>query len=214
MPRTKLPTCDPDLKAPPELVCAVQQADVKATRALLEKDPHLVWADHLIHWDCRVPGYQGHGGSIPAEEAKQDQRVEIIRIFLAHGADPSMRNKRKVTPLHMSSRFGLRDVAEALLEGGADPNATDEVRETPLYRAVNLGYADVTKVLLEHRADPNVDNRKGHTTLHRAVIRGKVAIVPLLLEHGAAVKAEDREGKTPIDYARNKEIRAFLEGAD
>ena len=156
MPRQKLPFCDPDLQAPLELVQAVQQADVGTVRTLLAKDPGLVWADHLIHWGCRVPGYQGHGGVIAPEDAKSAERAAIIQIFLGHGADPSMRNKRKVTSLHMSSRFGLADVARALLEGGADPNATDQVRETPLYHAVNLGYLDVAKVLLAHGADPTI----------------------------------------------------------
>lgn len=210
MPRVKLPTCDPNLKAPAELIQAVKQANIDKIQRILDKDPHLVWADHLFLWACRVPGYQGHGGQIAEEDAKDGKRAEIVRLFVALGAHPSMRNNRKVSPLHMAARFNLKAVAKALLESGADPNAVDEVRETPLFRAVNLGYAEVAELLLNGDADPNAANRKGYTPLHRAVMRGKVHLVPLLVENGANIHALDRESRMPIERARNRAIIDYL----
>ena len=46
----------------------------------------------------------------------EKSRAEIVRLFVEHGAHPSARNNRKVSPLHMASRFGLKTVAKALLD--------------------------------------------------------------------------------------------------
>ncbi|MBT3269713.1 ankyrin repeat domain-containing protein [Candidatus Poribacteria bacterium] len=186
MPRAKLPYCDPDLMAPPELRRAVAAADVATVTRLLDDRPELVWADRLFLAVCRVPGYDGHGGEISREDAKEDARVDIAREFLRHGAHPSMRAKRKVTPLHGCARFDLPKVAELLLEAGGDPNATNVVRETPLYRAVNLGYHAVAEALLRHGGDPDIRNSKGQTPVDRAARHKRAELLSLLMAHSRA----------------------------
>ena len=184
MPRPKLCYCRTDRKAPPALARTVQEEDVQKVAEWFEKDSDLVWADHLFLSACRVSGYDGHGGTIDTNDVNEEQRADTVRLFLKHGAHPEMRNKRKVSPLHMTSRFGLPVVAKALLDGGANPNVKDEVRDTPLCRAVNLGYPPNAEVLLKAGADPNVTNRKGQTPLHRAAVRGKKDLAPLLFKRG------------------------------
>jgi len=75
----------------------VQRADVSTVRIMLAENSALVWADHLIHWECRVPGYHGHGGAIAQGDAKSEERIAIIRIFLEHGADPSTKRTPRYT---------------------------------------------------------------------------------------------------------------------
>jgi hypothetical protein len=184
--RIKLPYCNPDLKTPPELGRAVAMADVDTVERLLSAEPGLVWADHLFLGACRPPGYDGHGGEVRREDAKEDARVLIVREFMRHGADPSMRTKRKVTPLHGCARFDLPKVAEALLEGGADPNATNVVRETPLYRAANLGYHAVAEVLLRYGADPDIRNSKQQNAVDRAAFHKRPDLLSMLMAHSRA----------------------------
>jgi ankyrin repeat protein len=191
---------------------AVQEADVETVREWFSKEPSLVWADHLFLAACRVPGYEGHGGMIDPDDAKEELRADIVRLFLQHGAHPEMRNRRKVSPLHMACRFNLPAAVQALLEGGANPNITDEAQQTPLYRAVNLGYPEPAELLLKAGADPNAVERKGQTALHRVAVRGKKDLVLLLLKHGADPDIKDRKGLTPSAYARNKEILKYLTG--
>ena len=207
----KLKYCRSDLKPPEALLQAVSVPDLITVERFVLNDPGLVWADHLFLAACRVPGYDGHGGDIPASEKAESDRCKVVSVLVKHGADPSMRNKRKVSPLHMSCRFGLGKLAAHLIELGAEVDARDEVKETPLYRAVNLGYEACVKVLLSAGADPNVQNRKGLSPLHRAVARGKVTVVPLLLDAGADPELLDRSGKVPATYSRNQTISAFLE---
>ena len=183
MPRPKLPYCDPDLKTPRDLGQAVGAADVATVKRLLDERPELVWADRLFLGVCRVPGYDGHRGEISREDAREDARVEIARAFLRHGAHPSMRAKRKVTPLHGCARFDLPKVAEVLLEAGGDPNATNVVRETPLYRAANLGDHAVAEALLRHGGDPDIPNSKGQTPIDRAARHKRAELLSMLMAH-------------------------------
>lgn len=208
--RQKLVWCRTDLRVPSELIEAVRFPNIDAVDRILEKTPDLAWAENILALACRVPGYEGHGGEIPEKDKRQLDRIKVVRTFLKYGADPNLRNKRKVTPLHMSCRFDLPRVVKFLLQRGAEPNAYDEVRETPLYRAVNLGYAACVETLLKYGADLNFQNRKGQTVLHRAVMRGKKLIVPLLLDAGADVSVKDKSGKVPLDHARNNLIKQML----
>lgn len=209
----KLKYCHSDLKPPKALLEAVKVPDPIVVAQFVSRNPDLVWADHLFLAACRVPGYHGHGGSIPNSEKAETDRCKVVSLLVEYGADSTMRNKRKVSPLHMSCRFGLDKLAAHLIRLGADVDAQDEVKETPLYRAVNLGYKACVKVLLAADADPNAQNRKGHSPLHRAVARGKLTIVPLLLDAGAHPGLLDRSGKSPADYSRNQTISALLEEA-
>lgn len=177
----------------------------------MKKDPVYAWAENLLASACRVPGFEGHGGQIPECSKQEDLRIEIVNVFLRCGVNPNVRNRRKVTPLHMSCRFDLPRVAAFLISNGADVNAYDEVRETPLFRAVNLGYEECVKVLLTSDIDLGFQNRKGYTVIHRAAQRGKRHILPLLLDAGAPANISDRVGKIPIDYARNAEIKQRLD---
>ncbi|MCO4747424.1 MAG: ankyrin repeat domain-containing protein [Proteobacteria bacterium] len=206
--------CRTDVHPPPAFTQAVLAVDPERVEALLtEGEREWVWTDHLFLRACRPVGFEGHGGSIPDEAKKQAGRCAIVRSFVAHGADPSMCNRRKVTPLHMACRFDLPEVVETLIDLGARIDAYDASRETPIYRAINLGYIDCLRVLLSAGTDLAFQNRKGLTPLHRAVMRGKKHMVPLLLEAGADPQVADCEGKQPVDYCRNKGIRAALDEA-
>ena len=50
-------------------------------------------------------------------------RADVVRLLLAHGADPDLREGGGLTPLHRAVFRGFYDVAVLLLNGGADVNA-------------------------------------------------------------------------------------------
>ena len=199
-----------DLTPPDGLVGAVRHPQPALVRRYLADNAAWAQADHLLIAACRVPGHEGHGGAIAAADKREADRVAVVELLVAHGAPPTLRNNRKVTPLHMACRFDLPGVAERLLRLGAEANAYDAARETPLFRAVNLGYAACVQALLAGGADVNFQNRRGETPLHRAVMRGKRRIVPLLLAAGADPRIADRAGKPPPAYARSAAIRTAL----
>lgn len=201
------------LNPPPALVDAVRRGNPELVARHLCENAEWASADHLLLLACRVPGYEGHGGQIAPADKREAERAAIVALFVRAGASPTLRNNRKVTPLHMACRFDLPVVAKRLLELGAEANAYDEARETPLFRAVNLGYPNCVEALLAAGADADFANRRGETPLHRAARRGKRHLVPLLLAAGANPRAVDRAGKTPLECARNPHIRAALQTA-
>ncbi|KDR22529.1 Oxysterol-binding protein-related protein 1 [Zootermopsis nevadensis] len=67
------------------------------------------------------------------------------------------------TPLHLSTYFGHRDVAEELLAYGADINAVNDAGDTSLHKAAFIGREDLVLLLLQHNADVNVVNGEGQT---------------------------------------------------
>ena len=213
MPRQKLYYSRSGLQPPDTLVDAARRGNPATVARCLAENPAWAWADHLLLLTCRVPVYEGHGGTIAESDKRQRERAEIARLFVEAGAPPTLCNNRKVTPLHMACRFDLPLVARELLALGATADAYDVARETPLFRAVNLGYAECVRVLLDAGADPNFANRRGETLLHRAAQRGKRLLVPMLLAAGARPEAVDRSGNAPLHYARNKTIRLALEAA-
>ncbi len=202
--RQKLVWGRTDIRVPREFVHAVRYPDPEKVADYLKADSSLAQAENLLALACRVPEVEGHGGHIPEDSKQQSDRIKVVTLFLTHGCDPNIRNRRKVTPLHACCRFDLPLVAEILLQNKADPNAYDEVRETPLYRAVNLGYVECVKVLLKFKVDLDFQNRKGSTVLHRAVMRGKRDVVPILIDGGARLDIRDRQGKLPLEYARGQ----------
>jgi ankyrin repeat protein len=62
----------------------------------------------------------------PLHTAVQGDQVEIVRMLLAAGADPNVRDVDEWTPLMYVQSIR---VAEALLEAGADPTCRDTIRQ-------------------------------------------------------------------------------------
>lgn len=104
-------------------------------------------------------------------------RADVVRLLLAHGADPDLREGGGLTPLHRAVFRGFYDVAVLLLNGGADVNA----------RSTKHGTADY---LLSDR-----------TPLIQAAVNGQVDVVRLLLRRGAALDARDCNGRSAEDAA-------------
>jgi ankyrin repeat protein len=56
-----------------------------------------------------------------------------VKLLLEHGADPNIKNKDGITPLHWAVfKSGVHvEVVKLLLEHGADPNIQNKKGRTP-----------------------------------------------------------------------------------
>jgi uncharacterized protein len=133
-------------------------------------------------------------GATPFLRAAQSGDVTLMKLLLAHGADPKIFTAHNVTPLAVASGIGW-------VEG-----VTFEWSDAESLEAV--------KMCLALGIDPNVADDEQRTALHGAAHKGKTAVIRLLVEHGANLNAHDAGsrdsvnggllGKTwvPLDWAR------------
>jgi hypothetical protein len=104
-------------------------------------------------------------GATPFFRAAFGGDVEVMKLLLAHGADPNIATKDHTTPLmalagvgytlaidhHRSHREDL-EALRLLLELGADVNAANDQGMTPLMGAAHRGANEEIRVLVEHGA--------------------------------------------------------------
>jgi uncharacterized protein len=131
----------------------------------------------------RWPGARYHVdliGATPFLLAAKAADLELMRLLLAHGADPVLGSKNHTTPLMAAA-------------GLAYCCAQDRASESDVLEAVTL--------LVELGADVNAVNDWNETAMHGAAYRGANTVVQFLLKKGAKIDVKDNQGRTPLTIA-------------
>jgi ankyrin len=105
--------------------------------------------EHDAHPAARTKGSRW----TPLHAAVERGNIEILRILIEHGEDPTAAAGNGWTPLHVASSCGNVEVARFLIEHGADPTAQADDGRTPLVVATEVGNVEVIRILVEHRTD-------------------------------------------------------------
>ncbi|HLH41668.1 MAG TPA: ankyrin repeat domain-containing protein [Bryobacteraceae bacterium] len=125
--------------------------------------------------------------------ASQSGDIELMKLLLAHGADPKIDTVLHVTALQVAAGIGW-------VEG-----ITYEWSPQATYEAC--------KMLIDLGLDVNAQADTGRTALHGAAHKGRTDVIQLLVDHGAKLDVRDygntdnRGGKLaihtwqPVDYA-------------
>lgn len=152
-------------------------------------------------------------------------RLTLLKLLLAKGADANARDEKGWTALHhavVNHRIKynpMLDVVTVLLTK-IDVNAQDKEGKTPLHYAASYNNLASAQLLLANGAQVNAQGNDGGTPLHDAVSMmvnidgntGKVTVEPrtpmitLLVSKGADVNAKDKAGCTPIFNAETREV--------
>ena len=92
-------------------------------------------------------------------------RVDILRLLIANGANLEFQNMKKETILHQAVLDNNEAVVRVLLYAGMDPNIQDINGDTPLHdTVVNMSpHPKIINLLLKHDADPTIRNKEGDT---------------------------------------------------
>ncbi len=130
----------------------------------------------------------------------EPERVELVRLLLELGADPSTPGAKEPA-LSLATRHGRADAVRVLLEAGADIDAVDESRTTALMHAI--GHTDLTiaALLLEAGANPNAADQGTRTVAMHAALRNNPDALKLLAQHGANLNVQDVGGQTALILA-------------
>ena len=136
--------------------------------------------------------------------AASDERIEIAKLLLENGADPSKAPRLLDDGSEISTlfkRYGIppKDI-NALGTGGWPPLVY-------ACRGDNREHPDKVQRLLDLGADIDVRNYKGKTALHYAAKAGFLKVIELLMEKGATVDAADTNGETPLFEAIRSTIK-------
>jgi uncharacterized protein len=121
-------------------------------------------------------------GQTPFLTAALAGDVTVMRLLLAHGADPRIDTFEGTSPLMAAA--GVNWVLAQTWTEGPDQ----------LLEAVKLCY--------ELDMPVNQANSMGITALHGAANRGSDAIIRFLVEKGADLTAQDKQHRTALDWAR------------
>ncbi len=162
----------------------------------------------------------------PLEEAAKHNHPAIVKLLLAHGADPFHAQAISgMIPFHWSYHFP--EVMEVFLDAGVPIDVRDKFGKTALHQAAIFGtmldslrkqgmseddefmvepkrYRKAVERLIERGADINARDDRGETPFHLACHDGSREYLQYFLDHGADPDIRTDEGKIPLDYAEER----------
>jgi ankyrin repeat protein len=162
-----------------------------------------------------VSGSVGGADATPFLMAAAAGDVPTMRLLVEGGADSTLANKAKVTPLMAAAgllrsedfteeeRRNALEAVKLMVELGADVNAVNELGRTALHGATNLGANDVIQYLVEHGAKLDVRDKYQQTPL--SIASGvHLPWTPKGQELGEVIRKSSEElllklGATPLD---------------
>ncbi len=126
-------------------------------------------------------------GQTPFLRAALSGDVTVMKLLLAHGADPNIPTVAGSTALMAAAGINWM--------GGQTYTESKE------------SLMEAVKICLDHGADVNAENSMGLRAIFGAVNRGSDDIVQLLVDKGAQIDLKDKEGRTLMNWAEG----VFLE---
>ena len=160
-------------------------------------------------------------GQTPLWFACYDGQINLVKILLEAGADPTKTDNNSDSSLH-SVMYGCcsAECAQKVIDHGAHVNAANKDGATPFLIACSKAQAELVKLLLKAKADPNITDTDGDTSLHAAIAADcSEEIIQEIIDHGAEINAVNKRGRTALllscFYRQMDSVKVLLEvGAD
>ena len=141
-------------------------------------------------------------GLYPLHHAVVKGDIQIVKVLLALGAEPDVRDPAGKTPLRYAIDRRQPAVAKTLVENSgapADPFVADVSGTTPAEICLAAGN-DMIGAIFNAR-NINRTGQDGRTILHMAADNLQVNEVGLLIDMGASVQTKDKADRTALDLA-------------
>jgi ankyrin repeat protein len=153
------------------LIGAIQSLDAEAVRQWLKACP------------------RGEGFSAALALAVVLRDLDTVRVLLAHGADPVLRDEHGDTVLHRALEHSgdetVREIIVALAETGNALNIADNLGRTPLHLAITAGDLSLVDRFIALGADISLKTRNGEGPVLLALRAREGRIAELLVASGA-----------------------------
>ena len=149
--------------------------------------------------------------------AVRNGRNRLVGLFLEHGADAGIANRRGQTALILACQAGQIDTALLLIKlvgPGLNVNYTDSEGWSALHWAVANGMTDVVSHLIDAIPDLQIDQRtekENQTPLILAAKEGFQHIVYLLLMNGADCNFDPGDGCTALYWAGENDHKNIVQ---
>lgn len=153
------------------------------------------------------PEWEGEPPEPPLYFEAAAAKVELLDVFLAHGAEPRV-VADGTTALHFAARNARVKCVQRLVERGASVDGRDAGGATPLHEAAGgRGGERIVQSLVALGADVAATDKEGRTPLHYAIQhgsrRGSVDAALALIGAGAPLEHRDASDMTPLELCRD-----------
>jgi ankyrin repeat protein len=161
----------------------------------------------------RGGGSQADRGMTPFLLACRTNDIEVVKLLLAHGANPHLATSDSRGPILMAltSRSGPRAGPGARPQGNAPAEGEGGKRANPQIELVKLlaaSGADLNLKLKFHF----LSRSRGGAALHYVVRDGgDPQLIQTLLDLGVDINMKDEDGLTALDYAMGRDHVPFLQ---
>ena len=141
----------------------------------------------LLARGANINGRGGYRNGTALMQAAVSGSDEVVKLLLAKGADPNVRDNMGVTALIYAAARPDESIVKLLLDGGADANINvmDSFGGTALTAAVRRHDAAIVKMLLAKGADVNARNQSGESAWSMAMESGYQDLAGILRKAGA-----------------------------
>lgn len=121
----------------------------------------------------------------PLTEAIRNNDMEMVKMFVRHGADLHKMTSLGESYLHFAAFLNKTELAEYFIDSGLDVNIKKNGNLTSLHIAAATGNREVAELLIEKGADLDAVSADGGTALHFAIAAGHQDIADLFKSKGA-----------------------------
>ena len=147
--------------------------------------------------DLAIPDKKGY---TPLHQAVSSDHMDIARILLDHGADPTGETDDGCMLVHLTENKDDRDfLLKSRQDWVAQGDNTTSV--TRLMSAAEQGHVDQLQRLLDNGIDVNSRDENGRRALSIAAQNGREATLRFLVERGAGLDEKDMNGESALWWA-------------
>lgn len=147
-----------------------------------------------------APDYLGNRLGSGLMIAAWEGRLEMMALFVEHGANINLLNAHGESALALAAWRGQLEAVKWLLDKGARINAAPR-QWSALHYAVFAGHAAVADYLIAQGADVHAQTTNGSSTLMMAVYEGHQGLARKLIELGVDRRVRNDWGDGALEWA-------------